>query len=131
MTENAALSCADLLAAVSAPAGQGAEIKDPATGEVLGHAPQSTPADLDEAVATARTAQKEWAKLSHEQRSAHLNKAADAIEASAAGLAELLSREQGKPVKNGPNAAFEVGGFGLEFGVEGLKHMALPKVISV
>ncbi|MCT2006423.1 aldehyde dehydrogenase family protein [Micrococcus lylae] len=110
MTENPALSCADLLAAVSATEGQGAELKDPATGEVVGYAPQSSPADLDEAVATARAAQKDWAALSHAERSAHLNKAADAIEASAAGLAELLSREQGKPVKNGPNAAFEVGG---------------------
>ena len=110
MTETAALSCADLLAAVSAPEGQGAELKDPATGEVVGYAPQSTPADLDEAVATARAAQKDWAALSHAERSHYLNKAADAIEASATGLAELLSREQGKPVKNGPNAAFEVGG---------------------
>ena len=34
--------------------------------------------------------------------------AADAIEAAAEPLAELLSREQGKPL-NGPNARFEVG----------------------
>ena len=50
MTENPALSCADLLAAVSATEGQGAELKDPATGEAVGYAPQSTSADLDEAV---------------------------------------------------------------------------------
>ena len=55
MTETAALSCADLLAAVSAPEGQGAELKDPATGEVVGYAPQSTPADLDEAVADRKS----------------------------------------------------------------------------
>ena len=37
-----------------------------------------------------------------------LLRAADAIEAAAEPLAELLSREQGKPL-NGPNARFEVG----------------------
>lgn len=108
MTET--LTYADLLAAVAAPEGAGAEIKDPATGELIGHAPQSTTADLDAAVERARTAQRDWAKLPHAERSAALNRAADAIEASAEALAELLSREQGKPVKNGPNAAFEVGG---------------------
>ncbi|MFB0836343.1 aldehyde dehydrogenase family protein, partial [Arthrobacter halodurans] len=42
------------------------------------------------------------------ERSAYLMRAADAVEASAEGLARLLSREQGKPL-NGPNARFEVG----------------------
>ncbi len=81
-----------------------------ATDEVVGRAPQSTPEDLDAAVERAHAAQRDWAKLSHEERSAHLHRAADAIEANAAALAELLSREQGKPVKNGPNAMFEIGG---------------------
>ena len=108
MTET--LTYADLLAAVVAPEGAGTEIKDPATGDLIGYAPQSTTADLDAAIERARTAQRDWAKLSHAERSAALNRAADAIEANSAALAELLSREQGKPVKNGPNAAFEVGG---------------------
>jgi acyl-CoA reductase-like NAD-dependent aldehyde dehydrogenase len=97
-----------LLAAVQAPAGQGAELLDPATGAVVGRAPQRTVADLDAAVATARQAQRGWAAQSHAERSAVLNRAADAVEASAEALAELLSREQGKPL-NGPNARFEVG----------------------
>jgi phenylacetaldehyde dehydrogenase len=37
-----------------------------------------------------------------------MHRAADAVEANAEALAELLSREQGKPL-NGPNARFEVG----------------------
>lgn len=110
MTENTVLTCAELLAAVSAPEGAGVEVRDPATDEVVGRAPQSTPEDLDAAVERAHAAQRDWAKLSHEERSAHLHRAADAIEANAAALAELLSREQGKPVKNGPNAMFEIGG---------------------
>ncbi|QCU79243.1 aldehyde dehydrogenase family protein [Citricoccus sp. SGAir0253] len=99
---------AGLLAAIQAPEGQGVEMIDPATGAVVGRAPQFGEADLDAAVATARYTQREWATTTHAERSALLDEAADAIEASAEALAELLSREQGKPL-NGPNARFEVG----------------------
>ncbi|GAA1720441.1 aldehyde dehydrogenase family protein [Isoptericola hypogeus] len=97
-----------LLDRVQAPAGQGREILDAATREVVGHAPVHTAADLDAAVAAAKAAQPAWAGLGHERRSALLLEAADAIEAHAEPLARLLSREQGKPL-NGPNARFEVG----------------------
>lgn len=95
-----------LLAAVTAPDGR--EIFDPATGESIGLAPQSTAADLDVAVERAVKAQVAWAAKSDEERRATLHRMADAVEASAMALAELLSREQGKPL-NGPNARFEVG----------------------
>ncbi|PIJ52511.1 aldehyde dehydrogenase, partial [Leucobacter sp. OLES1] len=65
-------------------------------------------AALEAAIDTAEAAQPAWAALSDAERSAYLNRAADAIEAAAEPLAELLSREQGKPL-NGPNARFEVG----------------------
>lgn len=97
----------DLLAAIQ-PAEGGREIKDPATGEVVGRAPEHGTSDLEAAIAKARAAQPAWGDLSHAERSSYLNKAADAVEASAEALAQLLSREQGKPL-NGPNARFEVG----------------------
>jgi phenylacetaldehyde dehydrogenase len=65
--------------------------------------------DLEVAIKGAAAAQPAWAALGHEERSAALLKAADAVERSAEELAHLLSREQGKPL-NGPNARFEVGG---------------------
>ncbi|CAL8895960.1 aldehyde dehydrogenase family protein [Kocuria varians] len=98
----------DLLSAITDSSGR--EILDPATGEVVGSVHESTAAELDDAVAAARAAQPDWAGLGHARRSEYLHKAADAVESHAEALAELLSREQGKPVKNGPNAAFEVGG---------------------
>ncbi|HXD29212.1 MAG TPA: aldehyde dehydrogenase family protein, partial [Arthrobacter sp.] len=103
----AAATYQDLLARI-APQGESRAINDPATGEEVGRAPVHTTADLDAAVASARAAQPAWGALSHAERSDHLNRAADAIEAHAEALAELLSREQGKPL-NGPNARFEVG----------------------
>ena len=59
-------------------------------------------------MATAVSTQPAWAAQGHDARSAALLKAADAVERSAEELAQLLSREQGKPL-NGPNARFEVG----------------------
>jgi acyl-CoA reductase-like NAD-dependent aldehyde dehydrogenase len=100
---------AGLLDAMTPEASEQRDILDPATGEVIGRAPVHTVDDLDRAVAAAAAAQPAWAALGHERRSALLLAAADAIDANAEALAQLLSREQGKPL-NGPNARFEVGG---------------------
>jgi acyl-CoA reductase-like NAD-dependent aldehyde dehydrogenase len=98
-----------LLASITATPGQDSRtIFDPATGGVVGEAPVHTVEDLERAVAAAQAAQPAWAALGHDARSAALLKAADAVERSAEELAQLLSREQGKPL-NGPNARFEVG----------------------
>ncbi len=99
---------AALLARVQAPEGEGREILDAATREVIGRAPVQSEEELDAAVARAKAAQPAWDALGHAERSALLNAAADAIDANAEALARLLSREQGKPL-NGPNARFEVG----------------------
>ena len=97
---------AAILSAIEDPNGR--EIRDPATGEIVGRTRQGSPAEIDSAVAAARRAQPAWAGQTAQERSDRLNAAADAIEASAEALAALLSREQGKPL-NGPNARFEVG----------------------
>ncbi|MFW6186578.1 MAG: aldehyde dehydrogenase family protein [Actinomycetota bacterium] len=98
----------ELLAAITDP--QGREILDPATGELVGRAPEATVEDLERSLDRARSAQAEWSAVPDAERAALLHRAADAVDAHAAALAELLSREQGKPVRNGPNALFEVGG---------------------
>ncbi|MCY1673199.1 aldehyde dehydrogenase family protein [Pseudarthrobacter sp. SL88] len=97
-----------LLAAISPAPGTGRTILDPATGAALGEAPVHSVADLEVAITAAAAAQPAWAALGHDARSAILLRAADAVERSAEELAQLLSREQGKPL-NGPNARFEVG----------------------
>lgn len=99
----------DSLLASIAPSGASRDILNPATGELVGKAPVHTVADLDAAVDAAKKAQPAWAALGHAKRSEILMKAADAIDENAEALAQLLSREQGKPL-NGPNARFEIGG---------------------
>jgi acyl-CoA reductase-like NAD-dependent aldehyde dehydrogenase len=98
----------DLLARVAAPANEGRAIPDPATGETVGHVREQSVADLEAAIAAAKAAQPSWAALGHAKRIELLLAVADRIDAQAEPLAELLSREQGKPL-NGPNARFEVG----------------------
>lgn len=95
-----------LLSEITDPNGR--EILDPATGDVVGKAPVEGVDVLDAAIARAKAAQPAWAALTDEDRTARLLQAADAIDAATEPLAELLSREQGKPL-NGPNARFEVG----------------------
>jgi acyl-CoA reductase-like NAD-dependent aldehyde dehydrogenase len=95
-----------LLGGVTDPDGR--EVLDPATGEVVGRVADRSAEDLDRAVACARAAQPAWAARSDADRVDLLLRAAEAVEAAAEPLAELLSREQGKPL-NGPNARFEVG----------------------
>ncbi|MGA8787480.1 MAG: aldehyde dehydrogenase family protein [Paenarthrobacter sp.] len=98
-----------LLTSITPATGQNSRtILDPATGDAVGEAPVHTVEDLEAAIAAAAAAQPAWAALGHDARSAALMKAADAVERSAEELAQLLSREQGKPL-NGPNARFEVG----------------------
>jgi acyl-CoA reductase-like NAD-dependent aldehyde dehydrogenase len=97
-----------LLASITPASGPTRTIFDPATGQVVGEAPVHGIEDLERAVSAAQAAQPEWAAWGHDARSAALLKAADAVERSAEELAQLLSREQGKPL-NGPNARFEVG----------------------
>lgn len=96
-----------LLAAITTESGRA--VHNPSTGELVGLAPTQTMAEVDAAIDRASAAQPAWAALGDEARVEYLNRIADAIEANADALAELLSREQGKPL-NGPNARFEVGG---------------------
>lgn len=98
-----------LLAAITPTSGETREVRDPATDELIGTAPVQTVEELEAAIDRAAAAQKSWAALPDAERVAYLHKAADAIKENAEALAELLSREQGKPL-NGPNARFEVGG---------------------
>ncbi|GAA1750222.1 hypothetical protein GCM10009747_04440 [Agromyces humatus] len=98
-----------LLADIAPQTPGGRVILDPATGEIVGYAPVHTVEDLEAAVATAHAAQPGWAGLGHERRGELLLAAADAIDAKAEALAQILTREQGKPL-NGPNARFEVAG---------------------
>ena len=85
------------------------DVINPADGQVFAHCPAGTAADLDRAVAAARRAFPGWAATPDAERKAAVNALADIIEANAAELAELVTREQGKPM-GGLGSQWEVGG---------------------
>src|SRR5437588_8962242 len=73
----------------------------PASGEAIAQVPESTVEDVNCAVAAAREAFDDgrWSGLAHGARAAALEKLATLVEAHAAELAELESRDTGKPIK--------------------------------
>ena len=80
---------------------------DPSTGQPFTHSPAATVAQLDQAVDAAALAFATWQHSTHAERSAALERVAGAIEQHAAELADLVVREQGKPLAL---AQMEVGG---------------------
>mgnify|MGYP000158487912 CR=1 FL=1 len=84
-------------------------VENPATGEIVGRAPNASLDDLDRAVAAANIAFETWSRTSDAER----QKACEAVTAKIAEhaeeLAHLLTLEQGKPL-NGLGSRWEIGG---------------------
>ena len=76
------------------------EIRDPYRDEVVGTAPVSSLGDLDAALAAAVQARTKIAGMPGYDRAALLRRAAALIERDVSGLAELLTRETGKAIKD-------------------------------
>jgi len=74
------------------------EVRDPATGEIVGWADDAGVADARAAVDSAAKAAAAWRSKSPELRASVLRTAAAAIRADSEELALLLSRESGKPL---------------------------------
>ena len=72
-------------------------VLDPATGAAFDEAPDQQPDELDAVVARAHEAWRGW-RSDPAARTTALFAAADAVDAAAADLAPLLTREQGKPL---------------------------------
>lgn len=69
----------------------------PATGELIGEAPNTTPDEVKQAVTRARRAQEAWGALPVAERAARVLRFRDAIVDRADEVIDLLSRECGKP----------------------------------
>jgi 1-pyrroline dehydrogenase len=83
---------------VDAADGGTAEILNPATGETIAEVPQGTQADVDRAVEAAKKAWPEWRETTPAERSELLLKLADLIHEHTDELAEIESRNVGKPL---------------------------------
>jgi aminobutyraldehyde dehydrogenase len=83
---------------VDAVEGGTAEIVNPATGEPIAQVPEGTQADVDRAVAAAKRALPDWLETTPGERAEVLLRLADILEEHADELAELESRNVGKPL---------------------------------
>jgi succinate-semialdehyde dehydrogenase/glutarate-semialdehyde dehydrogenase len=71
---------------------------DPATNEVIGRVPVRDVEEVRACVARAREAQREWSKLSYRDRGRVVLRAREIVLSEIDAIAELISRESGKPV---------------------------------
>jgi aminomuconate-semialdehyde/2-hydroxymuconate-6-semialdehyde dehydrogenase len=71
---------------------------EPATGQVYSRVPDSDASDIEAAVQAAQQALPAWKNLSSYDRAAVLNRMADLIDRHSEELAQLESRDNGKPV---------------------------------
>ncbi len=85
------------------------DVYDPASGDLVAQAPAASRAQLDAAITAARRAFADWSMRPEADRKAAVLKMADIIEANAGSLAELITREQGKPLA-GLGSQWEIGG---------------------
>ena len=99
-----------------AASGRRLDINNPATGEPVGSTAIADAADVDAAVTAAERALPGWAATHADARARILHRAADLILERLPAIAELLTREQGKPI---PDAEKEI-----RFGVEVIRYYA-------
>ncbi len=83
-------------------------VTNPATGEVVGHAPNATEDHLNSAVEAAHAAFLKLSKMPDKELEALCVAMAKKVEDNATELSELLTAEQGKPL-NGLGSRWELG----------------------
>ncbi|MGF1622371.1 MAG: betaine-aldehyde dehydrogenase [Rhodomicrobiaceae bacterium] len=87
----------------------------PATGEVIARLHSATPDIVERAVASARAAQKDWARMAPVERGRMLRRAADLIRARNRNLSELETLDTGKPIQETLVADATSGADALEY----------------
>src|SRR5207244_10323312 len=83
---------------VDAAGGGTMEVLNPATGDTIAEGPRASAADVDRAVQAAKKALPEWLETTPGERAEMLLRLADAIDEHADELAEIESRNVGKPL---------------------------------
>lgn len=102
---------------VAALSGNWDSVIDPATGVAITEVPQADYADVDRAVAAAKTAFSSWSKLAPGDRSVLLLKWVEALEGKAEALAQTESLNCGKPIKMAANGD-------IPFSIDNIRYFA-------
>jgi len=99
-----------------AASGETVEVHDPATGELVGTSSIGSAEDIDRAVEAARAGYLRWSAMTADARADIMLRAAQLIDERIDAIAELLTREQGKPV---PDSRKEIA-----FGAQVIRYYA-------
>jgi acyl-CoA reductase-like NAD-dependent aldehyde dehydrogenase len=78
---------------------------DPATEEEIGAIVEATPAEINAAIVQANEAQRRWKKVNFHRRAELLHGAAQRMRVARPLVAEMLTREMGKPYKESMDEA--------------------------
>ncbi|QQN75372.1 aldehyde dehydrogenase family protein [Croceicoccus sp. YJ47] len=102
------------------------DVINPATGQAFARCPVADEAQLDEAVAAARSAFPAWSALSQDERAAMLMQIADTMQEQAGEFSRLLTTEQGKPLEQ---AGMEI--MGAAFTLKAFAAMRMePRILK-
>ncbi|MGW2840606.1 aldehyde dehydrogenase family protein [Streptomyces sp. NPDC001493] len=109
------------------------EVINPATGQVIGHVPDATDAQLDQAVDAAARSFATWRTVPVEERRTAVRSLAQVLREHREELAALLTAEQGKPLAAARGeinaaAAYCEGTAALDFPEEELREDATHRV---
>lgn len=83
---------------VMAKPADGQAVNNPATGEIIGYVPKCSPQMVEEAIACAQKAQKEWAGRTAKERAGVLRRWFELMVENREDLGKILTLEQGKPL---------------------------------
>jgi succinate-semialdehyde dehydrogenase/glutarate-semialdehyde dehydrogenase len=83
---------------ITAADGATIAVRNPATGEIVGHAPSLSRAEIALAIEAAHRAQPLWRARTAKERGVLLRRLYDLMVANADDLAKILTAEQGKPL---------------------------------
>lgn len=96
---------------VQADSGETIEIRNPATGELVGHAPRAGQAETARAIDAAERALKQWKATLPKERSAILRKLFSLMHEHIDDLALILTAEQGKALVEAKGEILYAAGF--------------------
>jgi succinate-semialdehyde dehydrogenase/glutarate-semialdehyde dehydrogenase len=107
---------------VQADSGETMEVRNPATGELVGRVPKAGTAETRRAVEAADRALKSWRKTLPAERSAILRRLFDLMQQHKDDLALIMTAEQGKPLSEAKGEINYAAGF-IEWFAEEAKRI--------
>lgn len=103
---------------------------NPATGQLIAEYPVASEAEVEEAVLKARMAQAQWGETPPKRRAAVLKAIRDKLYQQADAVAQIISRETGKPLGDSLEADIATALNTLSYYVEIGPRQLRPKMIS-